>query len=80
MDRVTINPSIKLFDLQKYAQIVHQVGAYLVADGTFSSPFITRHLEHGVDIIMHSTTKYIGGHSDTLGVAVLCKDQMFGRP
>ena len=36
--------------------------------------FITRPFEHGVDIIMHSTTKYIGGHSDTLGGAVVCKD------
>ena len=61
------NPAIRIFDIEKYAQIVHKVGAYLVADGTFTSPFITRHLEHGVDIVFHSTTKYIGGHSDTLG-------------
>ena len=45
-----------------------------MADSTFSTPFITRPFEHGVDIIMHSTTKYIGGHSDTIGGAVLCKD------
>ena len=68
------NPSMKLYDLQKISEIVHQHETLLVADSTFSTPFITRPFEHGVDIIMHSTTKYIGGHSDTLGGAVLCKD------
>jgi cystathionine beta-lyase/cystathionine gamma-synthase len=68
------NPSMKLYDLQKISDIVHQNETLLVADSTFSTPFITRPFEHGVDIIMHSTTKYIGGHSDTLGGAVLCKD------
>ena len=64
------NPGINIFDINKYAEIVHRSNAYLVADGTFTSPFITRHLEHGVDIVFHSTTKYIGGHSDTLGGVV----------
>jgi cystathionine beta-lyase/cystathionine gamma-synthase len=68
------NPSMKLYDLQKISEIVHQHGTLLVADSTFSTPFITRPFEHGVDIIMHSKTKYIGGHSDTLGGAVLCKE------
>ena len=68
------NPSMQLYDLQKISDIVHQHETLLVADSTFSTPFITRPFEHGVDIIMHSTTKYIGGHSDTLGGAVLCKD------
>ena len=67
------NPSINLYDLSKIAEIVHENGTFLVADSTFSTPFITRPLEHGVDIIMHSTTKYIGGHSDTLGGAVVTK-------
>ena len=65
------NPSINLYDLSKTAEIVHENGTFLVADSTFSTPFITRPLEHGVDIVMHSTTKYIGGHSDTLGGAVV---------
>jgi len=68
------NPSMNLYDLQKIADIVHKHETLLVADSTFSTPFITRPFEHGVDIIMHSTTKYIGGHSDTLGGAVVCKD------
>ena len=68
------NPSMNLYDLQKISEIVHGYPTLLVADSTFSTPFITRPFEHGVDIIMHSTTKYIGGHSDTLGGAVVCKD------
>ena len=65
------NPSVNLYDLAKTAEIVHDRSSILVADSTFSTPFITRPLEHGVDIVMHSTTKYIGGHSDTLGGAVV---------
>ena len=68
------NPSINLYDLSKTAEIVHENSTFLVADSTFSTPFITRPLEHGVDIVMHSTTKYIGGHSDTLGGAVVTKN------
>jgi len=68
------NPSMNLYDLQKISEVVHNYPTFLVADSTFSTPFITRPFEHGVDIIMHSTTKYIGGHSDTLGGAVVCKD------
>ena len=69
------NPRINIFDIAKYADIVHKSNAYLVADGTFTSPFITRHLEHGVDIVFHSTTKYIGGHSDTLGGVVTTNNE-----
>ena len=69
------NPRINIFDIAKYAKIVHKSNAYLVADGTFTSPFITRHLEHGVDIVFHSTTKYIGGHSDTLGGVVTTNNE-----
>ena len=69
------NPRINIFDIAKYADIVHKSNAYLVADGTFTSPFITRHLEHGVDIVFHSTTKYIGGHSDSLGGVVTTNNE-----
>ena len=69
------NPRINIFDIAKYADIVHKSNSYLVADGTFTSPFITRHLEHGVDIVFHSTTKYIGGHSDTLGGVVTTNNE-----
>ena len=62
---------MNIYDLQKISELVHNKGALLVADSTFCTPFITRPFEHGVDIIMHSTTKYIGGHSDTLGGVVI---------
>lgn len=65
------NPRMNIFELKKYSEIVKKhSNAYLVADATFSTPFITKPLEHGVDIVFHSTTKYIGGHSDTLGGVV----------
>ena len=65
------NPRMNIFELKKYSEIVkNHSNAYLVADATFSTPFITKPLEHGVDIVFHSTTKYIGGHSDTLGGVV----------
>ena len=65
------NPNINLYDMSSIAKIVHEKNSLLVADSTFSTPFITRPFEHDVDIIMHSTTKYIGGHSDTLGGVVI---------
>jgi len=65
------NPNINLYDMSSISKIVHNKDSLLVADSTFSTPFITRPFEHGVDIIMHSTTKYIGGHSDTLGGVVI---------
>ena len=65
------NPNINLYDMSSIAKIVHEKDSLLVADSTFSTPFITRPFEHDVDIIMHSTTKYIGGHSDTLGGVVI---------
>ena len=68
------NPNMNIYDLNKISELVHKDGALLVADSTFCTPFITRPFEHGVDIIMHSTTKYIGGHSDTLGGVVVVKD------
>ena len=64
------NPRIKLFDYEKYAEIAHKNSTLLVTDATFSTPFITRPLELGADIVFHSTTKYIGGHSDSLGGVV----------
>ena len=69
------NPNMNIYDLKKISEIAHKEEALLVADSTFCTPFITRPFEHGVDIIMHSTTKYIGGHSDTLGGVVVTNNQ-----
>ena len=68
------NPLLNVIDIEAVASIVHEKGALLVCDSSFSTPFITRPLEHGADIVMHSTTKYIGGHSDTMGGVVIVQN------
>jgi cystathionine beta-lyase/cystathionine gamma-synthase len=68
------NPLMNVINIKEVASIVHSKGGLLVCDSSFSTPFITRPLEHGADIVIHSTTKYIGGHSDTMGGVVVAKD------
>jgi cystathionine gamma-synthase len=65
------NPLIKVVDLAALAALAHEVGAELAVDSTFASPALQRPLEHGADVVMHSTTKYLGGHSDVLGGALV---------
>jgi cystathionine gamma-lyase len=66
------NPMLKLADLQAIARICRERGIITVADNTFASPIVQRPLEHGIDIVVHSTTKYMNGHSDVIGgVAVV---------
>jgi cystathionine gamma-lyase len=66
------NPMIKIVDLEGVAAIARRRGALSVADNTFCSPYIQRPLELGIDIVVHSTTKYLNGHSDMVGgVAVV---------
>lgn len=67
------NPTLEIVDLAALAEITHAAGARLVVDNTFATPALQRPLEHGADIVVHSTTKYLGGHSDALGGAV-CTD------
>jgi len=65
------NPTLSVADLPGLASIAHEAGAVLVVDSTFTSPAVVRPLGHGADVVVHSATKYIGGHSDsTGGVAV----------
>jgi cystathionine beta-lyase/cystathionine gamma-synthase len=61
------NPTLNIVDIRTAADAAHAVGAILVVDNTFASPYLQRPLEHGADIVIHSTTKYIGGHSDVVG-------------
>ena len=61
------NPLLKLVDLQRVAAVARKRGIWCVADNTFASPYVQRPLEHGFDAVMHSTTKYINGHSDMVG-------------
>ncbi len=68
------NPMLKLTDIAAAAQAAHRVGALLAVDNTFASPVFQRPLEHGADIVHHSTTKYVGGHSDVVGGILVVKD------
>jgi len=64
------NPTTAIADLRKLADIAHDRGALLVVDSTLAPPVICRPLEHGADLVIHSATKYIGGHSDVTGGVV----------
>lgn len=65
------NPLMKVSDLAALAEIGHAAGAVVVADNTFATPLLQRPLSLGADVVMHSTTKYFGGHSDVLGGALV---------
>lgn len=68
------NPMLKVIDIRKMADLATSVGALLVVDNTFPSPVFQSPLELGADLVIHSTTKYIGGHSDLIGGALMMKD------
>lgn len=68
------NPRLSLTDIAECAEIAHKHGALLGVDNTFATPVLTRPLELGADIVMHSATKYLGGHSDLLGGALVVRD------
>ncbi len=61
------NPMLKIVDIRAIADITHRHGLLVVVDNTFASPMLQRPLEHGADIVMHSATKYLNGHSDMVG-------------
>ena len=61
------NPLLNVIDIKAAADTAHEVGAIVVVDNTFASPYLQRPLELGADIVLHSTTKYLGGHSDLIG-------------
>ena len=67
------NPLLKLVDLRAVAQLARRSGALTVCDNTFATPFLQRPLEHGCDIVMHSTTKFLNGHSDSIGGAAIVR-------
>ncbi|HUN35723.1 MAG TPA: cystathionine gamma-synthase [Trebonia sp.] len=69
------NPLLSVPDLSALASVAHEHQALLVADNTFASPYLQRPLALGADVVVHSTTKYLGGHSDVVGGAVVLTDQ-----
>ena len=68
------NPLMRITDLSAAAEAAHQAGALLIVDNTFATPFFQRPFEHGADIVFHSTTKYLNGHSDMIGGIALVND------
>ncbi|QBF84823.1 cystathionine gamma-synthase [Shewanella maritima] len=73
------NPLLRVVDIAAIAQASHEVGAWVVVDNTFLSPILQQPLDLGADIVIHSTTKYINGHSDVVGGAVVAKDAELGE-
>jgi cystathionine gamma-synthase len=68
------NPLLGIADIAALAGIAHDAGALLAVDNTFASPYLQRPVDHGADVVVHSTTKYIGGHSDVVGGALVAVD------
>ena len=68
------NPTLKIFDIGAISEISHKKGAIVIVDNTFLSPYFQKPLLLGADIVVHSTTKYINGHSDIIGGAVILND------
>ncbi|WP_067969978.1 cystathionine gamma-synthase [Nocardiopsis trehalosi] len=73
------NPLLNITDIEALAEIAHDVGALLVVDNTFASPYLQRPLSLGADVVVHSTTKYLGGHSDVVGGALVVADPELGQ-
>jgi cystathionine gamma-synthase len=71
------NPLLKVVDIAQIAEIAHAAGVLVVVDNTFASPALQQPLALGADLVVHSTTKYLGGHSDVLGGAVVFADDRF---
>ena len=68
------NPLLNIGDIEALAAVAHEAGALLVVDNTFASPYLQQPLTLGADVVLHSTTKYCGGHSDVVGGAVVVRD------
>ncbi|CNF25621.1 cystathionine beta-lyase/cystathionine gamma-synthase [Mycobacterium tuberculosis] len=73
------NPLLGIADIAALAAVAHEGGALLAVDNTFASPYLQRPLELGADAVIHSTTKYIGGHSDVVGGALVVADAGLGE-
>lgn len=69
------NPLLNVGDIEALAAVAHEAGTKLVVDNTFASPYLQRPLTLGADVVLHSTTKYLGGHSDVVGGALVTDDE-----
>jgi cystathionine gamma-synthase len=73
------NPLLGIVDIAAVAELAHDAGALLVVDNTFASPYLQQPLALGADVVVHSTTKYMGGHSDVVGGALVLTDSELGE-
>lgn len=73
------NPTTRVSDIARIADIAHQAGALLSVDSTFASPYLQRPLDLGADLVVHSLTKYINGHGDAMGGAVIGKKELIDK-
>ncbi|MEU5949531.1 cystathionine gamma-synthase [Micromonospora sp. NPDC047465] len=73
------NPLLGIADIAALAGVAHDAGALLVVDNTFASPYLQQPIAHGADVVVHSTTKYVGGHSDVVGGALVAADAGLGE-
>jgi cystathionine gamma-synthase len=73
------NPLLNIADIATLAEVAHAAGALLVVDNTFASPYLQRPLTLGADVVVHSTTKYLGGHSDVVGGGLVAADAALGE-
>ncbi len=73
------NPLLSIADIAALAQIAREAGALLVIDNTFASPYLQQPIALGADVVVHSTTKYLGGHSDVVGGALVVADAELGE-
>jgi cystathionine gamma-synthase len=73
------NPLLNIADIALVAEVAHAAGALLVVDNTFASPYLQQPLTLGADVVVHSTTKYLGGHSDVVGGALVTADPELGE-
>lgn len=73
------NPLLNVADIAALAAVAHDAGALLVVDNTFASPYLQQPLRLGADVVVHSTTKYLGGHSDVVGGALVAADAEIGE-
>lgn len=73
------NPMMKVADIEEIAKIGHEIGALVVVDNTFLTPYFQKPLTLGADIVLHSGTKYLGGHNDVLAGIVVVKDEEIGE-
>jgi cystathionine gamma-synthase len=69
------NPLLNVGDIEALAGVAHEAGTKLVVDNTFASPYLQRPITLGADVVLHSTTKYLGGHSDVVGGALVTDDE-----